>query len=648
MRRILALLLAVALASEASAKVLVIAHKQTNTDPIADPASWFGKQDQNYYVPSVLTALGVDFDVIGASNSALKTEYCRTGTFVYEGGRTVTYDAIIHTGMYGPSSGRGYRPDSLTLIGASATQKYVRVPQIMMGYNGGSLSEAAACSTLSSHYDLTSLTNTGQTNYAPTMPTVTYQGGIAKNAALTVGAYLWPGGVRVLMRAGIGAGWVEGSGYSPRTWPDSLWKRIGTQSPSAAAAEDSFVVMAKKLDNIPSCNGAAYIIINDHDNCENYRDPVPFLAALAYADSLAGGGVLGSAKKSPLKLAFQIRGAFSRGTQLGVPTSTGGMTETDSTNFIATIDSIAALGVPVTVGVNIDSLGFYANYDKRWWSRVPLAKYAVHQTTGTTDTTNVSGVGGAASFQMPRDPLGRYRRRIAVGMSDWSDTSSIATLVRGCFWKLDSTFGASKVDRIVIAHGDDWSPVNGAALGRDSVIYAMSMGGARGLTVNPVASITRGVGFDAYSSRDPLLYAPSRGPFKLLVTEGVADSGSVPWDNFISSGGYCKRFYFTERQWRGALQSINRGMYLTAASLYANDVATQQGTEGLKFMGTARIISIHCADLQSGLRSDAATIPLRPGWKTIKNMVNGARIINSFGYQGRKLIVFTYPEDIEP
>jgi hypothetical protein len=656
--RLVALVMALCLATDAYSKVLVVSARNA-FNPTDNSAEFMAVDERFNHVVSTLQSLGVDYDIMPGTSLDAKTEFFRTGTVVYGFGtpaaRPVRYSAIIHVGsqpLFSTGGGRGYRPDSLTLIGPSQprTIKYVQVPNIIMQYNGTGLSQTSSDSTLLQDSDNTNQSILGQTHWAPGT-TATYRAGVAKVVSVASSASSWAGGSRILIEARTGDGIRSHEGYGsiPRLKGDSLLGGFGanTQTPEVG---DSVIVFAKKFDNIPACNGAAILFVQDSDFNTSQMDPVAFLTALTYADSLTSGAVFSNATRMPAKLGLQIRGAFSRGTQLGWPTSTGGMTETDSANFIASIDSLASLNIPFVVGVNIDSLETYANFDKRWWSRAPWAKFGVYQTTGAM--TVGPGVGNA-SFDRPLDILGLRRNRAAFGDSllhtiQTSDTS-ITQLVRGAYAKLDTQFGASRVDRILMAPNDDWVPLSASTLGVDSVVFALRKGGAKGLTLNSARATTSGTTYGTTSRKVPVRLADPGTDFSLLVTHGFMDSGSVIFDISLGAGQQHRWNSFQESAWRGLLQGYTRTPVISwernaeAGILYNFSI-----TDSTHYATRGTILTIHCSDLQSGTRGDAALLPLRPAWHAVKNIARGMDTINRYAWKGRKVVTFAYPQDIEP
>lgn len=655
MKRLAALALALCLAAPAYAKVLVVT--STNTvAPEADPGAFLASEERYSHVASTLSSLGIDYDVMSSRSLNAKTEFFRTGTVVYDFGtpaaRAVSYSAIIHVGsapLFGTVGPRYYRPDSLTLIGPSQPRaiKYVQVPNIFMQYNGTALSEGTtvADSTLLKNQDNTNTSILGQTCYAPGT-TATYRPGVAKVIETNANVSSWAGGSRILIRAGTGDGVFTNDIYQriPRPKGDSLLTGFRSQSQTPLGDSDTCIVFAKKFDNIPACNGAALLFVQDSDFNTSQMDPVAFLTALTYADSLTGGAIYATAKRMPAKLGLQIRGAFSRGHQLGWPTSTGGMTGTDSTNFIASIDSLASLNIPFVVGVNVDSISTYANYDGRWWLRAPTAKFGVYQTSGAM---GLASTNGTATPSRPLDIFGLTRARFAYGDSlvhsvDTGDTS-ITQLVRGAFSALSTQFGSGKVDRVLMAPNDTWKP-QASTVTFDSMLFALRKGGARGLTINPSRGMTRGIQYTTEPRRLMVRLADAGTDFTLLATTGLVDSGSVRFD--ISSSANQQHVWnsFQESVWRGLLQDMKRVPVVTVT-------ATGNGhlSDSTHFVvQRSNIMTIHCADLGSGTRQDAAKLPLRSAWHVVKNISRGMDTVNKYAWKGRKVVMFAYPQDIEP
>jgi hypothetical protein len=631
----------------ADAKIaVVISFGYPGADEYSDSTPTFFR-DLIASVRGSLDALGVDYDVVPQSLGATKTHYLRTGQIVYNAGTPTayvkSYDAVVHV-LTALVSKNTYRPDSVLymmsrLSDTSLTSvRYNTVPQLFLMCNGSvNISVDSVAGSLDT--DRTDTSQLGQVVWSPGNP-YPYRPGVGKFSVMSSTLSSVPGNWRVLLRAGQGIGKWAHSGSIPSPRPDSLNRYDG-----ATINSDTAIVYARTLSSIPAAK--PIIIINHSDFQSVNTDMTPLFAALAYADSSMGGAILGTAKNIPMKVGIQIRGGFSRGAQLGIPTSTGGMTIEDSTAFKASIDSLASLNVPMVLGVNVDSISTYTNYDGRWWSNVPMLKYGVYQRAGL-DSTAASG---AASFDNPRDIFGMWRNRAAFGDSTIHSIqtvdTSLAQLVRGAFSKLATAFGAGKVDRIMMAQGDDWCPKNGLSMGQDSLVYGLSKGGAKGVVVNPFRERpgvnTQGQGLHQRPGNDPIVYNRSRGPFKFLATPSYLDSGSVRFDN--GNQGRYPTLVQTERMFRTMVNTFPAGSYNQANPTNTQGVSwSSDSTVNVR----ARILTIHASDLQSGLRNDASTIPLRPGWWVVKNFVNQIKTINSFAYRGKPLFVIAYPEDCEP
>ena len=137
---------------------------------------------------------------------------------------------------------------------------------------------------------------------------------------------------------------------------------------------------------------------------------------------MTGHDVLGVRPKGQIRLAVQIDGGWERN-NWRVPSS-GGIDPVDTTGVLqASIDSLKALGIPIAVMVNCDSLNQYPN-DKSWWARNPNFVYEVYDAISTASAP--------ASYAL-------YKNQLA-----------------GFYASMDSCFGRSRVDRVFTGYeGDD-------------------------------------------------------------------------------------------------------------------------------------------------------------------------------------------------
>jgi hypothetical protein len=128
---------------------------------------------------------------------------------------------------------------------------------------------------------------------------------------------------------------------------------------------------------------------------------------------------------------------------------------------------------------------------------------------------------------------------------------------------------------------------------------------------------------------------------RLLATAPYPDSGSATLESGLSVDSYgnspnnswvkhTQSFWATVLGWRG----VARGQSTSSQAMDFDN-----------FSRTS-ILTIHAGDLGSGIRSDAAERPTRPGWWYIKSVVNEAKIANLVA--GRTIVQFVPTEDIEP
>jgi hypothetical protein len=207
-------------------------------------------------------------------------------------------------------------------------------------------------------------------------------------------------------------------------------------------------------------------------------DPTPLYIGLAFLDSLSGGDLLGN--DGVAHLAVQISGGFRRG---GV-FSPGGIAPHDTANFKFALDSLKTLNIPVSVGVNVDSIDAYAS-DLAMWQRAGSVRYTLESWDGVADSTKGAGAAAVGNSPAIVDPFGRFRTRNYFGPS--TDTTSIYSLLRRGRLVLNQRFGSNRVDGILIAADDDYSP-RGSTRWRnarwDSLAIAIDAAGFSGVAQN--------------------------------------------------------------------------------------------------------------------------------------------------------------------
>jgi hypothetical protein len=599
---------------------------------VRDDGDNSNRRAMNSQIPRLLPWLGIDYDILGPGVG--KTEWPRVGVATFgtgPGATTQAYSAclILGTGIQSAKPPGIFRQDSMTRsVTVSSIIKMPTIPTIRI---------AEAGMGLQSTTDSTGCDGSQATHFKPEdgdlyVPgTGIRWGGVGGRTGSP--DYNATGGLRTLL------GW----GTTDRT----LY--IGTNTaPIPPAWGDSLVAQATRPEsasvwvkwNTHVAGAAHQIYVSDADNYAQISEWTQYVLALAYADSLVGGTLI----KRPIKLGICVRGGWRRNSAV----NEGGMVTADSAAFIATMDSLATLGVPITVGVNLDSLENYTR-DKVWWARAGKVSYAP-ENWASLDTTKLSR---GASWQNPCDLFGAKRKRIAFGDGSTTDTS-IAGLTRAAFWKLDSAFGRGNVDRVLIPPGSIWDPLLSTANSRDSVVSAFASGGARGIVLN--ASWNGG----ASSSRQrfvnsgtvPIRFGAAAGSrFKLLMTPGWTDSGAASaWgplgEGLRSTGATGDILPFNHhvsdnfgRSWMGV------NPFYQGGSTNNNDASSNDSLN----VGPCFVYTVHAGDFGGGGFSPN---PSRPGYQQIKMLWMMAKAINNFAYaypDGRRkqIIVFTKLQDLD-
>lgn len=398
MKRLLAALAALCLlASSASAKGLVIVASTANNN--ANFANGM-RPLENMFV-STLRGLGANFDVIRAedlngSNLAFNAQvdsYLRHGKIwrnkmgavsLAGDSMVTTYNPIIHLGFSGsdanyPSGGTSttkYRPDSLTLVAyyPTVTHLFVSNPN----HSANEFATTARCST-----------GVGaKTSYSISHDS-TYNAYEVGNPGRT-----WKSYVRFL---------VNGT-RSTRGWRPILGS-ISTRHESPGEASNNYdnPCASCSYSTNPDSIGGLWVINNTDAAgrpiggnakpmifCSPARlftasdfDMGNVLTAIALADSFSGGGLLSGSTKTPAMLGIHIDDGWKRGDSNG-GSGGGGIALSDTTALKASIDSLAALNVPMVVGVECDSLGTGV------WSDSTITYYACYNLAGSRNVLHTA------------------------------------------------------------------------------------------------------------------------------------------------------------------------------------------------------------------------------------------------------------------
>jgi len=663
MRRALAVLLGLSLAASAGARTLVITPSGTWSS---------GSYDRNYQVShglvlGVLGSLGASYDVIparaliaaGKGNASDATSTLRTGSW---GG--VQYDCIVFTNWtrsgvyYTPTA--GYSPDSLTLTAYWPSVPVVYVVQ--PAFNSGFAGNATACSTGANaaiggggalnSYDVDYFSpRDGRVWKSWTNRTGRVRTQSTDNAAAGTSR-------RVLV--GLATGCTGASLGSLRRFerPDSV---VG----ALTATPDTAVVWARYSTSKP----AAPLIWTIPA-----AEVLPIAVALAHADSFSGGKVFDTPKQP--SIAILITQAFRRGGgEAGTtPVNQGGTIcnasgGCDTVTVKAVLDSLAGLGVPITVGVDLDSIAAYP-YEKAWWARLGgNVRYTPLTYSGTK--TGQPGMGNASPAR-PLDLWG-YTRQRAIFPSGWTADSvasptayygatlradtSLYVLLRKSYGLVEEQF-PGRVDHSVLAPYFDWSPGwNRTRHARDSLLTAIWYAGGRVIVTNvddPLCEVNKRLapgtaaqifgtwltsggyagasGLSVQSGQsfpvwtDPAARATVAGELAMISVR------SAPTDSAASTTFYPSNLHSLTDEFLMGRLGTNR-WYANAYPYYYHD-----------FAQPLQVMSFTAAQLGAGTLPNNLGIPQRHAWWNIKWLVNQVQTINLMA--GRTLVRFDYLENV--
>jgi hypothetical protein len=501
MRRVFAAALALFLAVPANAgRVAVIPPSATyGSSGNADASS---RQQVGKWL-ELLDVMGVQYDVL--PQSACPTTQISNGTISFPYGDRA-YSAFIHIGWkVGGTNASGYNPDSLWRAGDAVTTRarWSSVPQIFCGpttTSSVSFAGTAACTTamnalpvpfssadagIATHEFLTngpeiwhdySTSSTTQ----PVLSTNVIYPALPRDNAITSGITRTIVGVK---RTNAGYG----------IW-DGLPPIDGITRPTQATA-DTFILSARyrgPKDVSP--------IIFVYPNAGNGPNPqVSLMAmALAVADSVSGRQIIGQKPGwTPKKIAVYVSRAFTRGGYSAVGSSheaRGWFCVTDScdtTFYKGSIDSLASLNIPYTIGVNIDSVSAYP-YEKAWWNRLPKRNFTVESWNAVSKPAATD----TAGLTWQPDIFGKVRTRTllpvtgrTIGQACPAGDTSLTCLLTYARRKLIIN-GLTPLSKAVIGPESDYLPVNFTAKNMptwDSLGVALLAAGYSHIITNPDA-----------------------------------------------------------------------------------------------------------------------------------------------------------------
>lgn len=687
----------------AQAKVLV-AHPDWHDDPLAPNIREFRVNNIRNLrlLESILRSTGANFSTVPYSGT--KTEWLRTGAQVWNlGNRTPLapgpdsyveqFDGVIQIGgNVNAIAPLTTRPDSLTRLTVQGRSGRA-VPMLMMRDNSGLLLGAGTKFSAADSAGVTADDNgPGKAIY--------FAGdgnAFLSHAYVAAGTGFYDtGDIRRILFGGVPS--IE---YMASASDDNLGVRPCRQCDSlqSYASNDTLILWDRQYNKrIPHANtivfaqafgaGAASDSLQNSDYSD-WRPPTEgdfavMLAALAHLDSLVradtnsagvrrNGKVLGD---KVIKIAPIVYGGLARGERHAwkSPGAAQGILASDTSAFYAILDSVNALGIPITFAINPDSASSYER-DLIKMKQVGKARFTPQIWNGIADTTK-AGLQNAK--YRPVDVFGRYRNRFAIGDdSGLGADSSIKTLAKNALRLVDS-LTSGRVSRVAVAPDDDWSPLNTNGVlkgsGRvliDSVLYALQQAGYVGVVSDaqdpdasgmkregPAASNPRGF----YNRQQSFSSGSVSGlrDFKILTHTGYAIMGGraqtiTPADSLppYVNGNIGLVYKELARVWSGALLDFDNSYdtwpyddiaspaYRNYDNILQRKVDRTQAAAGRPVV-RGNVYRLSCADLSG--RPDGP--PAANGYHVLKALRNAMLAINKLA--GRTVVTFAYPEDIEP
>lgn len=644
---------------------------------------------------SIIRATGGTYQTIYQND--YKTEWGRTGR-QYVGTSYKQYDAVIHIGSLNPVPGStgGFRPDSLffTRVQGGSTRTDKAVPFLLMLDNSGPITGTGVVPD--------AVADSAGVIELPNGPAPAYNFGGDTRAAAThiytqgyVGAFD-TGDMRKILYARtfpyIWRASTSDDGVTiPCSWCDSL---------SSYAANDTLLLWDRQFNtrlgqastvtvaSVGGAGAAADSLANNSIPAAHRpgteSDLTLMLASLAHLDSLVrakrdstgrylGERVLGD---KVIKIAPVIYGGLANGQRHAwkSPGSAQGRSPSDTASFYAALDSLNALGIPVTFAVNVDSASYFAR-DVIKMKSVRSARFTPQIWNNVADTSSFKVQN---ALYEPKDVFGRWRKRIAIGDGSGlgADTLAIYTLARSALRLTDSLFDG-RTSRFAVAPDDDWSPLNitgrdPGGLGIDSVMYALQRAGYIGVVADAQDPDAKAFKSHGPSKTNPRGYYGQQMRYSSPTISALRDFRILAHSGYNIMGGRAQYMFgpdstqsvsafgvdgsgilFREltRSWSGALLDFDNAYDIFQYDeRWPNDRAydnihqrkvdrTESPNNGP--VRKASIVRLSCADFSGKPGAN----PMMGYW-ILKSMANAMYIINTLA--GRTIVRFAYPEDIEP
>jgi len=488
MRRLIAALAALLIASPALASVLVIDYASSYPTTSEINSARATTHVVEGYLKTVRPAGGYMLVDANASKPHwIRNGYHVTGWNGSTGTALHQFDVVFVVNWQA-----GISPGLDSTINGATTGKWATKPIVFVGpvlYGFGKWTQTTACSTgIVSNVGVTSRVAFSYAYYS-TKGSEVFRGASAQRVFSSTAGKASCGIWRALLAYGIASNYITTSGV---TYACTDCDFVTRQTSSNA---DSVAVWAKYRSSAET----APLIFCDLGS--NY-DPRTLAIAAAHADSASGGRVIGRTRKTAIMVSGMFRtnavapsiNVSNSGLGLFVPASG----TVDTLNMQSSADSIAALRVPLSIAVqvNTDTLAALA-YQGRILRRIPLAKLTPQDYAGTSVSVASGWFGTTGMGLQKGNAAGRYRvvdawgvtRARAVGPATSAcaaTDSSIFCVVAYSLQRADSiarVYGLAGVDRVVWAPYMDWTPsgiTKTTATLVDSVLFYAYKAGVRG------------------------------------------------------------------------------------------------------------------------------------------------------------------------
>lgn len=681
MRRLLAALAALLIASSAHAGKVMVWVDEAAFSGLSDPAPRMtvaNEKRQLRDVERLLRRLKVDYRVIPSKQ--MKTEFSRRGAMTWgfgtDGAHAEQFDAVIvvaFNGRAASASGVAVRGDSLTLSNpAAANGGLPTVPHLFLlnadcqAIAPGSAAFLDGTATQRDTLGLSGFCGAGECSgsheserclYMPGYPEAWYQ--TTFTATGVKNSTPPAGGIRTLLSARSNPQFLRY--YWSFTFASDL-DSIGRSSTQSNA--DSVVVWERPMAHVSGAATQVYAIWNtDNSTTTDTTETAEYdkgiggdAQVLAFAinrlDSLAGGALLNGRQ---IDLAAVIRGA---GGQSARPHFTG-LVRADSARYKAAGDSTSKLGIPITVAIDPDSA---TAQEISWWRRFGQVKFTPYVRSGLDSTADGNA---CANDTIPRDVHGRYRNRSAYSPRAGAlrDTSSFA-LLSYARTNLAAKVRSNELSQVLVPPDGDWTPYNVRrnqnADKIDSLFWAFDSCGYRGLVFDAILPVQEQRGTidgwplsQGYYGTKSWPSGSGRRNFLLLGHNGYRIGGSqfaivpgsagadsttptgAPWaDNMGSS---------LAPFWRGV---IGGGRDEGMNGRVQGTTNTEARNAAFSLYDTQRASVLMLGASEFGGTTGLKYSPPHPGYWQLKHAVHATRAINRVGW--RPMFEWVWPENVRP